>query len=59
MLRAYVAELVNKHEANPAPGAHQPGRMTHINKSTWKSKWAAVEVFFKRERERRGGRYAL
>ena len=47
LLRAYVADLVNKHEANPAPGAHQPGRMTHMNKSTWKSKWAAVEVFFK------------
>jgi hypothetical protein len=31
LLRSYVAELVNKHEANPAPGAHQPGRITHMN----------------------------
>ena len=47
LLRSYVAELVDKHEANPAPGAHQPGRMTHISKTTWNSKWNAVLVYFK------------
>ena len=47
MLRAYVAELVNKHEAVPAPGAHQPGRITHISKRTWKDKWAAAQIYFK------------
>ena len=47
LLRSYVADLINAHEANPAPGAHQPGRITHINKSTWKSKWSAAEVYFK------------
>ena len=46
MLRAYVADLLDKHEANPAPGAHQPGRMTHINKSTWKEKWKNCETHF-------------
>ena len=46
LLRAYIAELVNKHEANPAPGAHQPGRMTHMNKQTWKQKWAACVIYF-------------
>ena len=46
LLRSYVAELVNKHEANPAPGAHQPGRITHMNKQTWKQKWAACRIFF-------------
>ena len=47
LLRAYVADLLDKHEANPAPGAHQPGRMTHITKATWKSKWDATRLFFK------------
>ena len=47
LLRAYVAELLDKHEANPAPGAHQPGRITHINKQTWKAKWAAVQIYFR------------
>ena len=46
-LRAYVADLLSKHEANPAPGAHQPGAMTHITKSTWHSKWEAVREHFK------------
>ena len=47
MLRQYVAQLLNKHEANPAPGAHQPGRMTFITKQSWHQKWQAVEVYFK------------
>ena len=47
LLRQYVAELLDKHEANPAPGAHQPGRMTHISKTTWKDKWAACQFRFK------------
>jgi hypothetical protein len=47
MLRSYVQGLLDKHEAVPAPGAHQPGRMTHITKATWKSKWDAVLVYFK------------
>ena len=46
MLRQYVANLLNKHEAAPAPGAHQPGKMTYITKQTWRQKWAACEVFF-------------
>jgi hypothetical protein len=46
LLRAYVADLLDKHEANPAPGAHQPGRMTHINKSTWKQKWESCQKHF-------------
>ena len=48
LLCSYVADLVNRHEANPAPGAHQPGRMTHITKRTWKRKWADVEVYFQK-----------
>ena len=47
LLRSYVADLINKHEANPAPGAHQPGRITHINKSTWKAKWSDVQFYFR------------
>ena len=47
LVRQYVASLLDKHEANPAPGAHQPGRLTHISRSTWKAKWAALEFAFK------------
>ena len=47
MLRSYVANLLDQHEAVPAPGAHQPGRMTHISKQTWKVKWRAAQAFFK------------
>ena len=47
LLRQYVASLIDKHEANPAPGAHQPGRMTHITKTTWKSKWEGVQRQFR------------
>jgi len=47
LLGSYVRTLLTKHEANPAPGAHQPGRMTHITKQTWKFKWEACKQHFK------------
>ena len=46
LLRAYVAGLLDKHEANPAPGAHQPGKITSINRQTWSQKWDACERYF-------------
>ena len=46
LTRSYVASLINKHEADPAPGAHQPGRMTHITKQTWKQKWDNMTTYF-------------
>ena len=46
LLRAYVAELVNKHEMNPAPGAYQPDKLTTMNKTTMKAKWAACIKYF-------------
>ena len=51
MLKSYVATLLNSHEANPAPGAHQPGRirMTHISKQSWKQKWQACVDHFTKE----------
>ena len=47
VLRQYVASLLNKHEAAPAPGAHQPGKMTYITKQSWDQKWTAVQTYFK------------
>ena len=46
LLRQYVATLLNKHEADPAPGAHQPGRQTFITKQSWKQKWDACRTYF-------------
>ena len=47
MLRQYIAELINQHEADPAPGAHQPGRQTYMTKQTWKQKWEFCCAYFK------------
>ena len=46
-LSSYVASLLSKHEADPAPGAHQPQRQTHISKMTWKQKWDSCCQYFR------------
>ena len=48
MLQQYVkTHLVNAHEQNLAPGAHQ-GKQTVLNKSSWNDKWAACVSFFEK-----------
>ena len=48
MIESYVRYLVNHSgECNPAPGAHQDGRTTHVVKQTWNEKWTALLVYFK------------
>ena len=45
-LSAYVRDLVNKHEQQPAPGAAAVKGETVISKTSWKEKWKACVRYF-------------
>lgn len=46
MLEAYVRDLVNQHEQQPAPGAARQNGETVISKRSWTQKWEACCQYF-------------